>query len=162
MKQHEKKTRDNLSAEKWAYQSTPSGILQKNSDGGCYCHACLSKVSKMFTELYRIFSSKVLTKSGFWCIILSYIVMYTHLLSALFPHNANYVDFLFIWLSIPLYKSKPHSFNLSSVLTARSHNIDTGGLNTAVPQDIRQLCNIFFNAVKGACKELAKIMRKDL
>lgn len=56
----------------------PPGFCKKNSDGGCCCHACLSKVSKMFTELYRIFSSKVLTKTVFWCIILSCIVMYTH------------------------------------------------------------------------------------
>lgn len=33
---------------------------------------------------------------------------------------------------------------------------------TAVSEDIRELCYILFNSVKGSCKEMPQVMRKDL
>ena len=84
---------------------------------------------------------------------------YRHIASYL-PHNAYYV--VFYCLSKAPNEGKTHPFDLPSVLTSRCHNIDTGGLNATVSEDICQLCNILFNAVKGTGKELAEIMRKDL
>lgn len=48
------------------------------------------------------------------------------------------------------------------MLCSGGHNIDPGGINAAVSQDIRQLRNILLDAVKGPYKELPQIMGKDL
>ena len=69
------------------------------------------------------------------------------------PHNSNYVVFLY---------HQPQPLDLSAVLGAGGYNIDPGGINAAVPQDIRQLCNILLNAIEGPGKELAEVMGKDL
>ena len=58
--------------------------------------------------------------------------------------------------------NQPQPFDLSAVFGAGGHNIDPGGINAAVSQDIRQLRNILLNAVKGPCKELPQIVWKDL
>lgn len=69
------------------------------------------------------------------------------------PHNANYVVFLY-------YKAQ--SFNLAAVLRASGHDIDPGGIDTAVAQNIRQFSNILFNTVESPGKELSQIVRKYL
>ena len=69
------------------------------------------------------------------------------------PHNSNYVVFLY-------HQSQP--LDLPAVLGAGGHNVDSGGINAAVSQNIRQLCNVLLNAVKGSCKEFPQIVGKDL
>lgn len=48
------------------------------------------------------------------------------------------------------------------MFTTGSHNINPGSINTAMPQYIRQFCNIFLNIIKSPCKQLTQIMRKHL
>ena len=43
---------------------------------------------------------------------------------------------------------------------AGGHNLNPCGIDAAMAQNVRQLGNIFFNAVKGAGKEFAQIMGK--
>ena len=45
---------------------------------------------------------------------------------------------------------------------AGGHNIDPGGINAAVSQDIRQLRNVLLDPVKSPGKELAEVMGKYL
>ena len=68
-------------------------------------------------------------------------------------HNANYVIFL-------CQKSKP--FYLTAVFRPRGYNIDPGGIDAAVSQDIRQLGNILFNPVKGSGKQFSQVVRENL
>ena len=56
------------------------------------------------------------------------------------------------------YKAKP--FDFSTVFCSGGHDIDSSGIDTAVAKNIRQFCNILFNAVKSSGKELPKIMRE--
>ena len=42
------------------------------------------------------------------------------------------------------------------------HDIDPGGVDAAVPQNICQLGNVLFNAVKRPGEQLAQIVGKDL
>ena len=70
-------------------------------------------------------------------------------------HNSNYVVFLFLY-------HQSQTLDLSAVLGAGGHNVDPGGINAAVPQNICQLRNILLNAVKSPGKELAEVMGKDL
>ena len=70
-------------------------------------------------------------------------------------HNSNYVVFLFLY-------HQPQTLDLSAVLGAGGHNVDPGGINAAVSQDIRQLRNILLNAVKSPGKELTEVVGKDL
>ena len=58
------------------------------------------------------------------------------------------------------YKSQ--AFDLAAVLKTGGHDIDSGGVNGAVSQNIRQLSDIFFNAVKCPCEQLAQIVGEDL
>ena len=67
------------------------------------------------------------------------------------PHNSNYVVFLFLY-----HETQP--LNLSAMFCSCGHNIDSRGIDTAVAQDIRQLGDVLFNAVKGSCKEFPEIM----
>ena len=48
------------------------------------------------------------------------------------------------------------------MLDAGGHDVDSGGVDGAVPQDIRQLGDILVDAVEGAGKELAQVMGKHL
>lgn len=55
---------------------------------------------------------------------------------------------------------KAQTLNFTAVLHTRGHDVDTSVLNTAVAQDIRQFCDILFNAVKGSGKELSQVVWK--
>ena len=66
-----------------------------------------------------------------------------------------------MWVSFYLY-NQPEPFDFSAVLGTGGHNIDPGGVDTAVTQDIRQFSNILFDAVKGPGKELSQIVGKHL
>ena len=56
--------------------------------------------------------------------------------------------------------NQPQPFDLSAVFGAGGHNIDPGGINAAVSQDIRQLRNVLLDPVKSPGKELPQIMWK--
>ena len=58
------------------------------------------------------------------------------------------------------HKTQP--FDLSAMFGAGGHNIDPGGINAAVTQDIRQLCNILLDPIKSSGKEFPQIVGKDL
>ena len=45
-----------------------------------------------------------------------------------------------------------HIFHSFAVFRAGGNNINSGRIDTAVTENIRKLCNIFFNPVKCACK----------
>ena len=45
---------------------------------------------------------------------------------------------------------------------AGGHDIDPGGIDAAVAQDICQLCNILLNAIEGPGKKFAQVVGKDL
>lgn len=55
------------------------------------------------------------------------------------PHNLDYVVFLY---------DQAKALDFSAVFGAGCHDIDAGGVDAAVAQNIRQLRNVFFNAVK--------------
>lgn len=57
---------------------------------------------------------------------------------------------------------KTHIFHALTVLCACGNDIDSGGVDTAVTENVRQLCNILFNAVKHTGKKVTKIVRKNL
>lgn len=63
-----------------------------------------------------------------------------------------------MWWCFLYHKPKP--FYHSAVLGAAGHYINSGGVNAAVAQNIRQFCDIPLSTVKGACKQLAEIMGK--
>lgn len=48
------------------------------------------------------------------------------------------------------------------MLDASTHNVDPGGVDAAVAQNVRQLGNVLFNAVKRPGEQLAQIVGKDL
>ena len=48
------------------------------------------------------------------------------------------------------------------MLCAGGDDINTSCVYIGVPEDIRQLCNILFNTVKGPCKQMSEVMRKYL
>lgn len=75
-------------------------------------------------------------------------------------HNADYVASRRIrWLF--LY-DQVHIFHSSAMFRTGGNNINSCCVDTAVTQNVRKFCNILFNAVKCACKQVAKIMRKYL
>ena len=55
------------------------------------------------------------------------------------PHNADYVTSLY---------HKPQAFNLAAMFRTGCHYINTCSIDTAVTQDICQLCNVLFDAIK--------------
>lgn len=57
-------------------------------------------------------------------------------------------------------QSQPLDF--SAVFGAGRHDIDTGRIDAAVPQNICQFGDIFLDAVEGSGKEFSQIVRKDL
>ena len=58
--------------------------------------------------------------------------------------------FLFLFL-----KNKPNIFHFFAVFRAGGNNINSCCVDTAVAENIRKLCNIFFNTIKCACKQVA-------
>ena len=71
------------------------------------------------------------------------------------PHNENYVVSLFLY-----NQSQP--LNFSPVLGSGGHDVDAGGVDAAVAQNVGQLGDVLFNAVEGAGEQLAEIVGKDL
>ena len=65
-----------------------------------------------------------------------------------------------MWFFFLHHKSQP--FYLASVFAAGGHDIYAGGVNAAVPQNIRKLGNVLFNAIKSTGKELAQIVGEYL
>ena len=53
-------------------------------------------------------------------------------------------------------------FYFLPMLAPGSHNIDPCCVDIAVAQNIRQLGNILFNAIKGSGKQLAQVMVEHL
>ena len=70
-------------------------------------------------------------------------------------HNANYV------VSFCLY-DKTQTFNLPVVLHTSGHDIDPGGVDTAVAQNVGQLGDILLDAVEGSGEQLPQVMGKYL
>ena len=66
-----------------------------------------------------------------------------------------------MWCFLCLY-NQPEFLNFASVFAARSHDINSGGIDAAVTQNIRQLCNVLFQSIECPGKELAQIVWKDL
>ena len=59
-----------------------------------------------------------------------------------------------------MLNNQVHIFHSFAVFSASGNNINSGRIDTAVTENVGKLCNIFFNTVKCACKQMAKIMRK--
>lgn len=55
-----------------------------------------------------------------------------------------------------------HIFHSFAVFRTGGNNINSSCVDTAVTKNVGKLCNIFFNPIKCACKQMAKIMRKHL
>ena len=70
-------------------------------------------------------------------------------------HNRNYVVFFRL-------DHQPQPLDLLPMFCSGGHDIDSRRVDTAMPQDVCQLCNILLNAVKGPCKQFAQVMGKDL
>ena len=58
--------------------------------------------------------------------------------------------------------NKSQALDLPAMLNTGGHNIDSCGVNAAMTQYIGKLCDVFFNAVKSACKQLSEIVGKHL
>ena len=56
--------------------------------------------------------------------------------------------------------NQPHMFHSFAVLAAGGNDIDSGCVDAAVAENIRQLGNVLFNAVKHPCEQMPQIMRE--
>ena len=54
-----------------------------------------------------------------------------------------------------MLNNQVHIFHSSAVFRAGGNDINSCCVNTAVTQNVGKLCNIFFNTVKCACKQVA-------
>ena len=54
-----------------------------------------------------------------------------------------------------------HILHAAAVFFTCGNDIYAGGVDTAVSENIRELCNILFNAVKHSGEQVAQIMRKN-
>ena len=66
-----------------------------------------------------------------------------------------------MWFSFCL-DHQTQTLNFSAVFCACGHDIDACGVDTAVAQDVRQLCDILLNAIESPGKELAQIVGEYL
>ena len=71
-------------------------------------------------------------------------------------------DIMRIMSGFLLLHHKPQSLNFSAVLGAGGHDVNACGVDAAVAQNVRQLGNVLFNAVKRPGEQLAQIVGKDL
>ena len=55
-----------------------------------------------------------------------------------------------------------HFFQLPAMFVSRGDDIDAGGVDAAVAQEVRQLCDVLLNGVERAGKKLVQIMGKHL
>lgn len=86
------------------------------------------------------------------------------------PHKANYEIYFqkctvspfwcpyFFFFLLSHYKSQ--RIQMPPMLCPTGNNINSGRINTAVPQNIRQTGNIFIYRIETPGKQMAKIMRK--
>lgn len=65
-----------------------------------------------------------------------------------------------MWFSFLYDKTQP--LDLPPVFRSGGHNIDSGGVDGAVTQDIGKLCDVLFDTVKGAGEKLSQIVGKHL
>ena len=65
-----------------------------------------------------------------------------------------------MWFSFLYDKTQP--LDLAPVFRSGSHDIDSGGVDGTVTQNVGKLCNVLFDAVKGAGKEFSQIVGKHL
>ena len=56
---------------------------------------------------------------------------------------------------------QPHIFELFTMFLAGGYDINPSGIDAAVTEDVGELGDIFFNAVKRAGKQVTKVMRKN-
>ena len=56
----------------------------------------------------------------------------------------------------------PQSFYFPAVLHTGGHDIDSGGVDAAVAQNVSQPGNVFFKTIEGTSKQLAQIVWKHL
>ena len=75
-------------------------------------------------------------------------------------HNVDYV-ITAISVAVFLY-DQPHIFHTLTVFIAGINNINAGGVDTAVTENVGELGNILFNAVKSAGEQMAQIVGKHL
>ena len=54
------------------------------------------------------------------------------------------------------------ALDLAAVLGAGGHDIDAGGVNGAVTQNVGKFGNILFDSVKGSGKQLSQVVREHL
>ena len=57
---------------------------------------------------------------------------------------------------------KTQAFYFAAVLDASGHNVDSGGVDTAVTQDICKFGNIFLDAIEGSGKQFPQVVGKHL
>ena len=61
-----------------------------------------------------------------------------------------------------LLYDKPQPFDFAAVFGAGGHDIDSCGVDAAVPQNVGKLGNVLFDAIESAGKELAQIVGENL
>lgn len=71
-------------------------------------------------------------------------------------HNADYVlsrrsGRLFSY-------DQPHMFHPSAMFIAGGNDVNTGGIDTAVTENVGELGNVLFNPVKHPCEQMTKVM----
>lgn len=59
-------------------------------------------------------------------------------------------------------KKQIHGFHALPMLPSGGHDINPGGVDAAVAQDVCQLCDVFFHGVKDSCKEMPQVVGEDL
>lgn len=75
-------------------------------------------------------------------------------------HNADYVlsrrsGRLFSY-------DQPHMFHPSAMFIAGGNDVNTGGIDTAVTENVGELGNVLFNVVKNTSEQVAQIVGKHL
>ena len=63
-----------------------------------------------------------------------------------------------VWAVFSYYQ--PHVFKSLAVLCAGGNDVNAGGVDAAVTEDVGELGDVLFNAVKCAGKQMTEIMRK--
>ena len=75
-------------------------------------------------------------------------------------HNVNYVVQLQFCESFLYYQ--PHCFHALAVFCAGADDIDARCVYTAMTENVSELGDILFDAVKYPCEQVAQVVRKDL
>ena len=57
---------------------------------------------------------------------------------------------------------KPQPLDFAAVFGAGGHDIDSCGVDAAVPQNVGKLGNVLFDAIESAGKEFAQIVGENL